>query len=42
MSKGKRYVAKSWEKASYWGINDMSALPFEDPFEEIDNNLYQL
>ena len=39
-SEGKRYVAKGWEKAGVVGVvKGESALPPEDPFEEIDDVL---
>lgn len=39
-SEGKRYVVKGWEKAGVAGVvKGESALPPEDPFEEIDNVL---
>ena len=38
--KGKHYVAKGWEKAGVTGVvKGESALPPEDPFEEIGNVL---
>jgi len=38
---GKRYVTKRWEKAGVTGVvNGKTALPPEDPFEEIDNVLH--
>ena len=38
---GKRYVTKGWEKVGVAGVvNGETALPPEDPFEEIDNVLH--
>jgi len=38
---GKRYVTKGWEKAGVAEVvNGETALPPEDPFEEIDNVLH--